>query len=181
MKKKILLWILLLSWMSVIFLFSAQNADASSHLSSGFLHRFVLVFLPEKAAGNQELVHTLEFLLRKGAHMTEYAILAIIASALSRQYKPVNFRKTIPADFQADTINTEKVRKPLLHRPFFQLFLTCCFIFLYACTDEFHQLFISGRSGQFKDVLIDTAGGLLGGLFSLLCSYFLWKRHNRVH
>lgn len=28
----------------------------------------------------------------------------------------------------------------------------------YACFDEFHQLFISGRSGQFKDVCIDSAG-----------------------
>ena len=28
----------------------------------------------------------------------------------------------------------------------------------YACFDEFHQLFIFGRSGQFKDVCIDSAG-----------------------
>lgn len=181
MKKKILLWILLLSWMTVIFLFSAQNADTSSRLSSGFLHRFVLAFLPEKAAGNQALVHTLEFLLRKGAHMTEYAILAIMASALLRQYIPVNFRKTIPSGFQADALSTEKAHVPPLRHPFFQLILIWCFVFLYACTDEFHQLFISGRSGQFRDVLIDTAGGLLGSLFFLICSYFLWKKQHRMH
>ena len=34
--------------------------------------------------------------------------------------------------------------------------------FLYACTDEFHQLFISGRAGRFTDVLIDTTGAFLG-------------------
>lgn len=28
----------------------------------------------------------------------------------------------------------------------------------YACFDEFHQLFISGRSGQFRDVCIDSTG-----------------------
>ena len=33
---------------------------------------------------------------------------------------------------------------------------------LYSCTDEFHQLFINGRSGSFRDVLIDTIGILLG-------------------
>ena len=33
---------------------------------------------------------------------------------------------------------------------------------LYACTDEIHQLFIQGRAGQLKDVLIDTIGSLTG-------------------
>ena len=36
------------------------------------------------------------------------------------------------------------------------------FVFLYACSDEFHQYFIPGRSMAFKDVLIDTSGGILG-------------------
>ena len=31
----------------------------------------------------------------------------------------------------------------------------------YACFDEFHQLFISGRSGQFRDVCIDSTGILV--------------------
>ena len=43
----------------------------------------------------------------------------------------------------------------------FALNLAILFVFLYACTDEFHQLFIEGRSGRFRDVLIDTAGGFL--------------------
>jgi len=34
--------------------------------------------------------------------------------------------------------------------------------FIYACTDEYHQLFIDGRTGQFMDVLIDISGGLIG-------------------
>lgn len=39
---------------------------------------------------------------------------------------------------------------------------------LYAASDEFHQLFIPGRSGEVRDVLIDSAGaatGLLGYWF----------------
>ena len=36
------------------------------------------------------------------------------------------------------------------------------FTFLYACSDEFHQLFITGRSGEFRDVMIDTIGGFIG-------------------
>ena len=34
--------------------------------------------------------------------------------------------------------------------------------FLYACSDEFHQLFIYGRSGEFRDVMIDSTGGIIG-------------------
>ncbi|SIS42557.1 VanZ family protein [Salimicrobium flavidum] len=36
---------------------------------------------------------------------------------------------------------------------------------IYAATDEFHQTFISGRSGQISDVGIDSIGVLLGLLF----------------
>ena len=31
------------------------------------------------------------------------------------------------------------------------------FVFLYACSDEFHQSFIPGRGPAFKDVMIDTS------------------------
>ena len=36
---------------------------------------------------------------------------------------------------------------------------------LYAVTDEFHQLFVPGRSGQFSDVVLDSAGALAGLLY----------------
>ena len=36
--------------------------------------------------------------------------------------------------------------------------------FLYASTDEFHQTFVPGRSGEIRDILIDTFGVLLGAL-----------------
>lgn len=37
--------------------------------------------------------------------------------------------------------------------------LIICFI--YSCTDEYHQTFVNGRTGQFLDVLIDTLGGFI--------------------
>ena len=37
--------------------------------------------------------------------------------------------------------------------------LTICI--LYAISDEVHQLFIEGRAGQVRDVLIDTSGAVL--------------------
>ena len=37
---------------------------------------------------------------------------------------------------------------------------------LYAVSDEFHQLFVPGRAGQFRDVLVDGAGTVLGVLLA---------------
>ena len=49
------------------------------------------------------------------------------------------------------------------------LLLSIFLAFLYACSDEIHQLFVPGRSGQFIDVLLDTCGASVGvGLYVLL-------------
>ena len=33
---------------------------------------------------------------------------------------------------------------------------------LYAISDEVHQLFVPGRGGQVKDIVIDSAGAIVG-------------------
>ena len=42
--------------------------------------------------------------------------------------------------------------------------ISCALFFctIYAATDEYHQTFIAGRSGEIQDVLLDTAGALFG-------------------
>ncbi|MCY6369745.1 VanZ family protein [Clostridium ganghwense] len=52
------------------------------------------------------------------------------------------------------------------------LTMALVFTFLYACSDEFHQIFIPGREGRFRDVLIDTSGGIAALI------YFYCKRDN---
>ncbi len=87
---------------------------------------------------------TLTFLIRKLAHISEYAILALFTYyALIK----IAFNKRI----------------------IFQI--TFLISFLYACSDEFHQLFISGRSGQFTDIIIDSTGCLIMLLF-----LYLWQK-----
>lgn len=54
------------------------------------------------------------------------------------------------------------------------IFWCMAFGFFYACTDEFHQLFILGRSGQFTDVLIDSLGMLFGVLFFYFVIFFCY-------
>ncbi len=81
----------------------------------------------------------LDFLIRKNAHFMAYFILGVL---------------TLLALVQSEA------RKPA------NLALLICMI--YAMTDEFHQLFVLGRSGQFRDVLIDAAGAVLGILLTSL-------------
>ena len=54
--------------------------------------------------------------------------------------------------------------------------------FLYACSDEIHQLFVNGRSGEFTDVLLDTCGAGFGILvvitMSLICCKISEKLKN---
>lgn len=115
-------------WMLVIFVFSAQKSEESTKLSNG-AGRYVVTTVNEvmDKGWDEETVEeyalAIDHPVRKLAHATEYAILALLwFGALGS--KP-----------QAVVI-----------------------AFLYACTDEFHQLFVPGRAGLFTDVLIDTSG-----------------------
>ena len=46
---------------------------------------------------------------------------------------------------------------------------------LYAISDEIHQLFVPGRAGQIRDVLIDFSGSLTGVIFALIFITILSK------
>ncbi|QAT38847.1 VanZ family protein [Clostridium sp. JN-9] len=83
---------------------------------------------------NSILGNMANFAVRKAAHFTEYFILYLFAyNALTDCYDK---RKC--------------------------LWISLIIVFLYASTDEIHQIFVPGRSGRFRDVLIDTSGGTLG-------------------
>ncbi|MEW6558145.1 MAG: VanZ family protein [Elusimicrobiota bacterium] len=73
-----------------------------------------------------------DLILRKGAHITEYFILAIL---LVRA-----FRKSF--------------RLPFV----FLIFWPAVISFLYAVSDEYHQSLIKNRCGSVWDVLVDTVG-----------------------
>ena len=75
-------------------------------------------------------VSTFSFLIRKTAHFTEYFILFLISLNCFKEYRTSN-----------------KIA-----------LIALIFCILCASFDEFHQLFVDGRSGQVKDVLIDSCG-----------------------
>jgi VanZ family protein len=66
---------------------------------------------------------------------------------------------------------------PFSHRWLYFL-LPFGFCFLYACSDEIHQLFVDGRNGTFLDVLIDGIGFLSVALLSNLI--FVWLRKKGI-
>lgn len=124
-------------WMGVIFYFSSQPAVESAGLSGG-LFRQIQEFIADIPVMGHFLAGSFtEHLLRKGAHMTEYAVLGILLVLCMYEYIPEKWKK-----FR----------------------LPCAWIIgiLYACTDELHQRFVPGRSGEIRDVMIDSAGVLAG-------------------
>ena len=82
-----------------------------------------------------EQLSTLNFLVRKGAHLTEYAILTLLS-------------------FSLGTLGLQRSWKSVL--PF-----TLAGSALFAVTDEVHQSFVPNRGASPIDVLIDIAGALL--------------------
>jgi VanZ family protein len=126
-------------WGRLIFGFSAQKATTSSGLSERVcyviadeINRFRQEALSETQL--QEFVEKLQHPVRKCAHMTEYAVFALLLFNMLCAFGAKGKKRFAVA---------------------------LILVFLYASTDEFHQLYVPGRSGQFTDVLIDTAGGLV--------------------
>ena len=136
---------LMLCWMVVIFMFSAEPDTESSELSGSVSYRIVSVVNTITAShwDEKELLDKAELIdypVRKCAHMSEYAILTLLGY-VAFSFLHGRRRFVIPI----------------------------AMTFLYACTDEIHQLFVPGRAGRFTDVLIEPQRTviLLGLLISV--------------
>ncbi len=126
--------------MGLIFFFSSQNGRQSSAVSGRFL--FLLTWLMSE----QQASH----LIRKGAHFTIYFLLGF---CLYGVFAPDKHPDSGCSRDRSALKDKENVRSVLLAG-------LCAG--LYAASDELHQLFISARSGQISDVLLDCAGALCG-------------------
>ena len=126
--KRVFAWLPALCWMAVIFIMSAMPGDVSG-AQSGFVTQIVMRVLALVTGGAQIDAQAAELLIRKAAHMAEYAVLFWL------MLRGLRF---------------EGVRRPML-----TALLLCAG---YACTDELHQSFVGGRGPSPVDVMIDTAG-----------------------
>ncbi|MEG1732153.1 MAG: VanZ family protein [Longicatena sp.] len=133
MKKKNIYLCLCVFWMIAIFWFSHQQADDSQGMSDGIIKMIDSLFHINIVESGGWVFDTFSFIVRKSAHMSEYALLAILFALF---FKASGYEK------------------------YYVIAFVC--VILYASSDEIHQLFVRGRSGQIVDVVIDSIGGLLG-------------------
>lgn len=143
MIKKIVLWILVLVCMGTIFNFSSQVSAESKKTSSKIVKKIVEnINVEEKLTESQTkaFIKTITIIVRKSAHFAIYALLGLLIFLLLREYNTVPKKAVIIAVILS---------------------------MLYACSDEFHQCFVEGRSGRIIDVIIDTCGAFAGNMLAV--------------
>ena len=128
-------FMLALLWMAMIFYMSNQPSHISSAQSGGVIAMLSDVPIVGNIIEKMIELDIAQFIIRKAAHLSAFCILAIL----------------IFMSFYDDIKKINIVA-----------FKSMVFTFLYACTDEFHQFFIPGRSSEFRDVIIDSTGGFIG-------------------
>lgn len=127
--------LLVVIWMIVIFMFSNQKANDSSKLSDGFILKTVKIIeeITNKEYSDEEILDKFVKPVRKLAHFIIYLILGILVYNYIRIF---GYKHTI--------------------------LISLLICIMYSCTDEIHQVFIEGRSGEILDVLIDSIGSFIG-------------------
>ena len=146
---RVALWLLVVLWMGVILWFSAEDADRSSE-TSGLVVRWLLTHFDSgfsSLSPEEQMLRIgdLSCMVRKLAHFCAFALLGFLSfAAFSVDLKPP---RAFPAALILGTVR--------------------------AVLDEAQQAFVPGRSCEFRDMCIDTAGVLLGAAFLLLILRFV--------
>lgn len=146
MKRKVsrtIFILLLIITCGIIFSFSHQPATSSDRISKGTVRQILNVFPSTKNLTDSQkdrLETKLNPIIRKLAHFSIYTLVGIFMMAWIHTYDISLLKKLI---------------------------ISLGFGFFYAMSDEFHQYFIPGRSAEIRDVMIDSAGVLVGILIVL--------------
>ena len=197
----------MLLWMALIFFYSSRQADVSAEDSGRIGITLGRIFIsdfeewPEEE--QQEFAARIDHPVRKTAHAAEYAVLGFLAagacagtagsagtsrsSGMAGSSGVAESAGTAESSGVAESAGTaessgvagrtgngawRKFRK--------EMFLPWLIAALYAASDEIHQLFVPGRSGQLSDVILDSAGTLAGvAAFTVLC-WLINRRKARV-
>lgn len=144
--KKVISYLLFIFWLFIIFYLSNQSGNISggesSHLIYNTLH-FIYKCLNLDTSHLNEIILIIHNPLRECMHSLEYLILGVLTINL--------------------LIQTQVKENKMV--------ITILFCFIYAATDEIHQLFIPGRTFEYFDILMDMVGTLIGTLITKL----IWK------
>ena len=120
--------------MVAIFIVSSDLGSADN--TRPVLASIVRRFLPWLALRmTPEMIDITDFIIRKIAHVTEYAVLCLLVSRSVGVNVTASIReRLVPAGISS----------------------------LYALSDEFHQSFVPSRGATYTDVMWDTLGGFIG-------------------
>ena len=141
---RIVLFILILTTFITIFRFSSQDGQTSSSLSKEVTENVtkrINKIQNLEEAQKKNVLNRIEKIIRKIAHFSLYAIVGILLMSLACTYEFTELKRGG---------------------------ISFLIGLMYACLDELHQSFISERSAQITDVMIDSMGVLFGILLVML-------------
>jgi VanZ family protein len=132
--------------MTFIFSLSADSGEVSEKKSDSVIVKFTETILHRKLTEveKEKYIERSVKVVRKTAHFTLYFILGLLI---------ISFLKEFGLSKKS-------------------IIISIIVVLLYACSDEIHQTFVAGRSGEVLDVLIDTVGGSL----ATILYYLIYKR-----
>lgn len=159
--KIIIISTLIVLWMIRIFVFSSANGTESQSQSTNAIASIISITLKitnkltltDEHPSEERIYQAAEVLdgpARKLMHQAEYFILALLVMILANIL--LNYNKYVLS---------------------FIITLVICIVF--AGFDEFHQTFISGRTGQLKDVIVDTTG-MIYAIIIYSTYYYTYKK-----
>ena len=137
----------------IIFSYSAQDGTKSKSTSEKVARQIIETYPKTKKLQKEEkeqLVKKNQKLIRKTAHVAEYAILGFFLLGFIGTY-----------DMETKT----------------KLLIVLSFCIIFATSDEIHQGIVGGgRAMRMSDVLLDTAGSILGIVPMTLIQFFIHKK-----
>ncbi len=142
-------WLVVLIWMALIF---SGSSDQKSFQHSRIIEPFIRWLMPSLSDAQ---VDSVIFAIRKCAHFTEFAILALL---LLRAVRRSGAPKTGSWSWRS-------------------AFTSFAVLVMYAISDEVHQAFVPTRQASALDVLIDSSGGLA----ALFIAWALTSCRNRLN
>lgn len=138
--KKIITIILVIVWMILVFYLSNQISTDSAKLSGSFTE-IILKICNVTNINAPEQILLIENIIRKIAHFLLYTLGGMLIFLFINLYKI---------------------------KPNNKVLISWLIGTVYAITDEIHQLFVIGRSGEIRDICIDSLGVITGIIILLL-------------
>lgn len=137
-----IMWILVIGWLAVIFSLSAETAEASSLRSQDLIQHISDLFH----------IDVNEDFARGCAHIFEFTVLSVLSYIAMFATNHIQTKEDQPAIRFLDKLKNDNEVYIAV-----SLWITA----LSASADEYHQIFVDGRSSSLFDVFLDLCGAVV--------------------